>query len=163
MNSLAIIVSLALTIIPVFGITSPDAPARKKEYFVNMVLIDIDLEKVNLESFMDVVRSRAFVHDHEKHNTHQGGFMMHPLPQELETIKISYFSKKITLYKLLKVVAKEANLDLYLTSKGLIFCKIGTTPRHKKMEDKVVVWGTIHKHQKPQETNQSEQGASPNR
>jgi len=80
------------------------------------------------------------------------------LPEDLKDVRIQYHAKAVTLTKLLQEVAKQAKLNLYTTSIGVVFCRPGNSPFPHNIEPKGQVWETLFKHPE-QQTNQANKPA----
>ncbi len=67
------------------------------------------------------------------------------LPEGLMEMPITYEARNITLRQYLIEIARQAKLDLYITSDGLVFTHPTKESRDKLLsKDKLAVWSTIY-------------------
>lgn len=68
------------------------------------------------------------------------------IPKDAMNTPIAYEARNITLRKYLVEISKQAKLDLYVTSDGLVFAHPNKKSRDELLSaDKLTVWSTIYK------------------
>jgi hypothetical protein len=71
------------------------------------------------------------------------------LPDDLKKVRLNYHPQKsITLTTLLTVVAKQVNLDLYITSVGIVYCRPGLVPFPTARGTMGKIYETLLKHER---------------
>jgi hypothetical protein len=125
---------------------NPNAPAKNKEFFETTKIPVVDYVEVPLGACLSVMACQAAELDQEL-DAKKKGFKFSPVKKQLENIEINYQAKNITFTKLLTEVGKQAKLDVYITSEGVIFCEPGIAPFKKDSKSKV--WKVVYLVTKP--------------
>ncbi|GHC67752.1 hypothetical protein [Roseibacillus persicicus] len=66
-------------------------------------------------------------------------------PKAAEEIGIVYTGRNITLRTFVVEIAKQAKMDVYTSSAGLVFCPAGKDPKKEFDDEKLSIWSSVYK------------------
>lgn len=66
-------------------------------------------------------------------------------PENLEKVLIVYEDREVSLLEVVVEIAKQAKLDLYMSSAGLVFCKPSQVPELDRHKEKISFGSALYK------------------
>ena len=127
--------------------------AKTKHHLDQIILNNVALEKKTLEFCINFLNSRAIELDQEINPKKKGVSIVNYLNfnqkrisdlEQIDGILIDLVFDNVSLTKLLIEVAKQANCDLYVTSKGVIFCNATVPPFTSNKMDSGIIWKKLY-------------------
>jgi len=129
MKNLIKLLIYVLLVVPVMGVGLGFKSQEAKSKIESITIPVIRLEKASLDTAVKLLRSRSIELDSSSLDPKKKGiliYVVHQMP-EVDVIQINYSHKQVMLKSALIDIAKQTEMDLYLTSIGVVFC---TTDKH---------------------------------